>query len=46
MINEQGNGALKMLDLCSFDKSLKSNMGDLGDLDTANNGKWWGKYSL
>lgn len=24
MINEQGNGDLKMVDLCSFDKSLKT----------------------
>ena len=39
MINESGNGGLKMIDLCSFNKSLKTTWVKKY-LDTTNNGKW------
>ena len=39
MINEPGNGGLKMIDLCSFNKSLKTTWVKKY-LDTTNNGKW------
>ena len=39
MINEQGNGGLKMIDLCSFNKSLKTTWVKRY-LDTTNSGKW------
>ena len=39
MIHEPGNGGLKMIDLCSFKKSLKTTWVKKY-LDTTNNGKW------
>ena len=39
MINEPGNGGLKMIDLCSFNKSLKTTWVKKY-FDTTNNGKW------
>ncbi|CAH3178221.1 unnamed protein product [Porites evermanni] len=39
MINEPENGGLKMIDLCSFNKSLKTTRVKKY-LDTTNHGKW------
>ena len=39
MINEPGKGGLKMIDLCTFNKSLKTTWVKKY-LDTTNNGKW------
>ncbi|KAL9983207.1 hypothetical protein ACROYT_G005346 [Oculina patagonica] len=39
MINDPGNGGLKMIDLCSFNKSLKTTWVKKY-LDTTNKGKW------
>ena len=39
MINDPRNGGLKMIDLCSFNKSLKTTWVKKY-LDTTNKGKW------